>query len=235
MKKILVPDVLKPLLVKQNSFLSRADVKMFSATTNDDILAVHRAEKVNLIISQLNMPGMKTEELFAVISNDRELRRVSLIMLCDGAQGDKERAEQCHAHAVMTLPVDAALLLEKARSLLGILWRASYRVLLSINIAGTAKDKAFFCKSENISTTGLLVETDRDLKEGDRVTCSFFLPESKQIVVAGEIIRSIHNAQKAGVKRHGVRFEKLTPDAKAAIENFVAAKEHSSLSEPATP
>ena len=59
-----------------------------TAATNDDILAVHQAEKVNLIISQLNMPGMKSERLYTAIRKNGELRQVSLIMLHNGTPGD---------------------------------------------------------------------------------------------------------------------------------------------------
>lgn len=226
MKKILIADALKALLAKEKSFLDRASVKMFTAATNDDILAVHRAEQVNLIISQLDMTGMKSDQLYAAIRNDGELRKVSLIMICNGGPGDREHAERCTANAVMTKPVDTALLLKKVQDLLDISWRESYRVLLSVNVTGTSKESSFFCRSENISTTGLLVETDRGLKEGDRVVCSFFLPGARQIVAPGEIVRSIDSAQKAGQRRYGVKFDKLTPEAKSAIDAFVEKKGH---------
>src|SRR5512147_1756857 len=174
MKKVLIADALKSDLTRGKSFLSRTSVKLFTAATNDDILSVHRAENVDLIISQLDMPGMKDDQLYTAIRKDGVLRKVSVIMLCNGTPDERERAEQCTANVVLTLPVDAALLLEKAQDLLDISWRESYRVLLSVSIAGTSSESAFFCRSENISATGLLVETDRALKEGDRVVCSFF-------------------------------------------------------------
>src|SRR5512146_1850458 len=224
MTKILIADALKAHLTREKSFLNRASVKLFTAVTNDDILAVHRAENVDLIISQLDMPGMKDDRLYAAIRKDSVLRKVSLIMLHNGTPGDRERAERCTANAVMTLPVDSAVVLEKAQELLDISWRESYRVLLSVNITGTSEESAFFCRSENISTTGLLVETDRELKEGDRVVCSFFLPGSRQIVAPGEVVRSNETAQKAGKRRYGVKFERLTAEARSAIETFVSKK-----------
>jgi CheY-like chemotaxis protein len=226
MKKILIADVLKSLLAREKSFLNRASVKLFTAATNDDMLAVHRAENVDLIISQLDMPGMEDDQLYVAIRKDSILRKVSLIMVCNGGPGDRERAERCTANTVMTHPVDSALLLKKAQDLLDVSWRESYRVLLSVNITGTSKESGFFCRSENISTTGLLVETDRALKEGDRVVCSFFLPGARQIVAPGEIVRSIDSAQNAGQRRYGVKFGRLTPEARSAIETFVGKKGH---------
>ncbi len=226
MKKILIADTLKSLLEKEKSFLQRSDVKLFIAVTNDDVLAVHRAEKVHLIITQLDMSGMSNEQLYTTIKNDRDLRKVSLIILCPHKPGAKEQAEQCSPHVVMTLPVNTAQLLKHAQHFLNIPWRESYRVLLSVNIEGNSKDTAFFCRSENISTTGLLLETDRDLSERDRVRCSFFLPDSKQIIATGEVVRTMKRSEKSGARQYGVKFDKLTPEAKSAIEVFVAKKAH---------
>ncbi len=233
MKKILIADTLKSLLEKEKSFLQRADIKLFTAATNDDVLAVHRTEKVNLIITQFDMSGMSNDQLYTTIKNDRDLRKVSLIILCSNKPGIKERAEQCSPHVVMTLPVDTEQLLKHAQRFLNIPWRESYRVLLSVNIEGNSKDTAFFCRSENISTTGLLLETDRDLNEKDRVRCSFFLPDSKQIIAIGEVVRAMKGSEKSGAKQYGIKFDKLTPEDKAAIEVFVERKAHVSSSQPA--
>jgi CheY-like chemotaxis protein len=226
MNKVLIAEVLRPLLIRGKSFLNRASVKMFFAATNDDIFAIHRSENVDLIISQLDMPGMENDRLYTAIRKDGILHKVSLIMLCNDSPGDKERAEQCTANVVMTQPVDTVLLLGKAQDLLDISWRESYRVLLSVNITGTSSESSFFCRSENISATGLLIETDRALKEGDRVVCSFFLPGSRQVVAPGEVVRSNEPAQKPGQRRFGVKFGRLTPEARSAIEAFVAKKVH---------
>jgi CheY-like chemotaxis protein len=197
---------------------------MFFAATNDDIMSVHSAEKVNLIVTQLVMAGMPTEQLFAAIRNDDALRKVSLIIVSPDKPGDRERAQQCSPNVLLTLPLDTSELLKKTQHLLNIPWRESYRVLLSVNIEGNSRDKAFFCRSENISATGLLLETDKVLREGDRLICSFFLPESKQITAAGEVVRAMKQSDKTATKQYGVKFDKLLPDARSAIESFVSKK-----------
>ncbi len=224
MKKILVADVLKPLVEKEPGLLNRSDVKLLFAATNEELLAVHRAERTDLIISRPDLPGMGADRLFTSIRNDRDLRAVSLIMVCSDKAEDRERADQCCPNAVLTMPVNSGLLQEKAQRLLNIPGRESYRVLLSVNIEGSSREASFFCRSENISATGLLLETDRSLEEGDRLKCSFFLPDSRQIIVAGEIVRKIESPGKSDLKRYGVKFGKLAPDARSAIEVFVTKK-----------
>ncbi len=224
MKKILIAEPLRSSLEKEKNFLHRADVTMLFAATNDELLSVHSTEKVNLIITQTELAGMPTDRLFSEIRSDDTLRKVSLIIVCSDKPGDHERAQQCSPNIIMTLPLDTGELLKKAQHLLNIPWRESYRVLLSVNIEGNSRDKAFFCRSENISATGLLLETDKSLQEGDRLICSFFLPESKQITATGEVVRAMKQSAKTATRQYGVKFDRLLPEAKAAIESFVARK-----------
>ncbi len=230
MKKILITNDLMIILGKKSSFLNRADIRLLTAANSEDVFAVQKVEKVNLIIAPLDMPGMKSEQLYESIRDDKELRAVSVILVCPNDPSSLERANRCKANAVVTLPVDVPKLLEKAQQLMDISWRESYRVLLSVRVEGNIKDTSFFCSSENISTTGILIETDKVLKQGDHVMCSFFLPDAKQIKTSGQIIRVIKQAPGSKTFRYGVNFNQLSLDAKSAIEDFVERKSRISTS-----
>lgn len=230
MKKILIANELMVILGRKSSFLNRADVRLFTAATSEDVLAIHQAEKVNLIMAPLDMAGMKSERLYTLIRDERELRAVSVLLVCPDDPSAIERTSSCKANAVVTLPIDVPKLLEKAQQLLDISWRESYRVLLSVRVEGSTKETSFFCSSENISTTGILIETDKVLKQGDHVLCSFFLPDAKQIKTSGQIIRVINQTPGARTSRYGVNFTQLSLEAKAAIEDFVERKSRVSTS-----
>ena len=230
MKKILISEGVLASIANETSFLRRSDIMLFTAATNDEVLALHRAERVDLIIIHLDMPGIKSEQLHSMIRNDRDLRAVSTILLCADNASDQTRCEACKPNAIMTLPISSALLIEKAQQLLSISWRESYRVLLNVNIEGSSKDSSFFCSSENISTTGILIETNKVLAKGDRVMCSFFLPGAKQIKTTGEIIRVTQKEPGSKLSRYGINFIKLNPEAKRAIEDFIEKKSQISTS-----
>ena len=230
MKKILVTDDVARIISKEKSFLDREGVNLLMVATNDDVLPVHRAEKTNVIITTLKSPGMKSEELCSAIRSDDALRKVSIIMICPDNAADIERCAQCKANVVLTMPVDPAVLLEKVRQLLEISWRESYRVLVSVMIEGSDKDRPFFGRSGNISTTGILVESEKVLEKGDQLMCSFFLPGSAQIKANGEIVRVMKQAGGAKTYEYGVRFSQLAPEARSAIEEFVERKSQVSTS-----
>ncbi len=220
MQKIIINEALSAEIGKGTNALQRQGVKVFTAKTNDEILSLHRAEKASLIISRVDLPGITCEQLFAAIRKDAALRSVSLILFCSDWPDDRARAEQCGPNTIMTLPVNSALLLEKAASLLHVPSRKSYRVLLNVSVDGK-RDGSFFCKSENISATGLLLETERGLSRGDRLTCSFFLPDAKRITVESEVVRVIGRADKSDTKLYGVKFDHVSPEDVASIEAFV--------------
>ncbi len=230
MKKILLTDKVMTLIEKGKSFLDREGVKVFTVVTNDEVLSTHRTEKVDIIIADLHAPGMKSEELCSTIRADSALNKVSIIILCSDDAADIERGAQCKANVVLTMPMDPAQLLEKMRQLLDISWRESYRVLVSVNVSGSNKDRSFFCRSGNISTTGMLIETDKVFEKGDLLACSFFLPDSAQIKTKGEIVRVIKQIAGSKTCQYGIRFSMLPAEARSAIEVFVDRKSQVSTS-----
>lgn len=230
MKKILVTDNIMTIIEKEKGFLDREGVKLFTAATNDDVLSIHRTERVDIIIADLHTLGMKIEELCSAIRSDNELSKAAMIILRQDNAMDIERSAQCKANAVLILPMDPAQILEKVRQLLEISWRESYRVLVSVSVSGSSKERSFFCRSGNISTTGMLIETEKVFAKGDRLACSFFLPDSAQIKTNGEIVRVIKQAEGSKTCQYGIKFSTLPSDAKSAIEVFVDRKSHVSTS-----
>jgi DNA-binding response OmpR family regulator len=230
MKKILVTKNVMTILEKGKSLFDREGIRLFSADTTDDVLSIHRTEKVDIVIVELHTPGMKSEELCSAIRSDKILNKVSMIILCPDNAADIEQSARCNANAVFTLPMDPAQLLEKVRQLLEISWRESYRVLVSVNVSGTSNDKSFFCRSGNISITGMLIETEKVFEKGDQLSCSFFLPDSVQIKTTGEIVRVMKQVAGSKACQYGIRFSALPAEAKSAIEVFIDRKSQVSTS-----
>lgn len=224
MKKVLVAQELHALLKNENSVLNRADFSIFTAATNDELLKVHRAEQVHLIITQLDMPGMPTEQFCSAVREEADLRAVSLIMVCGNNPAAIEKSSRCRANAVLLRPVHPLLLVVKAQQLLEIASRDTYRVLLSATIEGRSREDSFFCRSRNISATGILIETDKTLTEGAHLSFSFFLPDAKQVQASGKIVRTL--AQTPGEKsnQYGLMFTGIAPEAKQRLMEFIEKK-----------
>jgi hypothetical protein len=221
MKKIIIAENLSPLLVRDKNFLSRADIEVIAAATNDDVLKIHIWEKASLIITTFGLPGLSCEALFAMIRQSKELHPVFTLLICEDTPGFRERGSRCGAHAVMINPVAPAVLARKVQELLDVPPRRSYRVILNVAVEGASRNRTFLCNSENISSSGMLISTEEPLLQGDGVSCSFYLPGGSKVIAHGTIARVVKEGPGAGIKRYGVAFAGLTAELKTAIEAFI--------------
>ena len=216
MKKILLADGLRDLFTEKGSFLDRADITLFTAATNDAALMIHERERVDLIVTKLDLPGTTIEDFFSALRNDEELRKVSTIIVCNDTLAQRERCKRCRANAVFTMPVDTAMLALKVQQFLNVMPRKLYRAPLAIGIQGRFKDRPLPFWTENISAGGMLIRTEEPLAKGDGVFFSFFLPDGTHISGYGEIARVDQPA--AGSYHYGIKFTNVSPDDSSAIE-----------------
>jgi CheY-like chemotaxis protein len=222
MKKIIMTDDVRTALGPETSFLQESGVRIYPAASHDEVLNIHRAEKADLIITRLDSPGMPGEKLCASLREDRELRNVSVIVICPDTPEARERASRCRANEILLLPIAIPVLAEKAQQLLFVPPRKSLRVLVNVRVGKDGEERSFFCRSEDVSAAGLLIETDKHLARGDRCSCTFTLPGSGEITVSGEIVRLIKPPLDSNLNRYGIKFTDLSDQARMAIESFAS-------------
>jgi CheY-like chemotaxis protein len=217
MKKILIAHDLKKRLMKSNTYLNNAGIRVYTAATNDELLSLHREERANLIITHLDMSGIPNVELFKIIRNNKDLRDVSLIMICKSTLASRELCKQCGANAIITIPIDTDLLHSKVRQFLNISPRLNYRAALAVAIEGKFQNRPLPFWTENISASGMLIKTEEPLSREDGIYFSFFLPNGTHVSGYGEITRVIPLENEPGMFLYGVKFTSIDPDVKSAI------------------
>lgn len=220
MKKILLVNASRYFFDEGKSLLERKDFQVFLAPTALHALQVHRQEKVNLIVSDLEMPGMGGDLLCTRLREESDSRAVSCILVCQDNPAELQRARGCGANICLIKPFSAKTLLEHVEKLLTISVRRGYRVLLRVKVKGAKDDATFFCTSQNISATGLLIETSRPLQAGEQLTCSFYLPGSAHIAADGEVVRAA--VMPDGQHQCGIRFTFIVAEQQREIEKFIA-------------
>ena len=222
MKKIVIAHELHALLERKETFLSRTDITAaFVAATNEEVLNLHRDRRADLIITLLDMPGMSSEQLCSLIRADDDLRAVSIIMACANTPAAIERTAQCGVNAVLPQPVDPSVLTAKAQQLLDIAARGTLRVLLSVDLDSRSEDESFFCRSRNLSATGMLIQTEKLLVVGDRMSCLFYLPNARKIEVSGKIARALRKVPGDVENQYGFMFTDISPETRRALIYFV--------------
>jgi CheY-like chemotaxis protein len=221
MKKVLLANDLKSLLFDKNSFLDRSDIKVLTTTTNAELLKIHRQEDVDLIVTQLDAPGIKSELIFDAIRKSEDLRQVSTILICKDTLTHRERCKQCRPNAVFTIPVNTALLYSKMRQLLNVSTRKFYRTALAVAIQGNFKDRPQPFFTENISSSGMLIRSNEPLSKDDGIFFSFFLSNGTHVTGYGEITRVVPPATPHDVLLYGIRFTNIDPVVQSAIDSAI--------------
>jgi CheY-like chemotaxis protein len=226
MKKILLVDNIRPILEREKGLLDRDIFQIFTATSGQEALEVHKKEKADIIVMSLHMSGMGGDEVCRAIRQDPELKHVSIILstlLND--EKEIERCKACGANDYIKKPIDRQELAEKVAKLLGIPARQSIRILIKIKIEGRLGSEFFMANTVDVSINGLLFECERDLSVGDSIVASFFLlgaAEFNRVVARSEVMRVAKSGTK--MKRYGVRFLDFKEGNPALIGDFIKRK-----------
>ena len=218
MKKIIVTDTLKDFIEQHVGIFTGQGYKTFFVKSGEEALDVHRNERADLIIIEPDFPDLTCERLCASVRGDDDLKRVSTLVVCSDKVSDIERCQRCGANDYIQ-PLTVGNFLRKAVRLLNVSERTSYRVIVKVSRKEGDDTTHFFCTSQNISRSGLLIETDRVLNKGDEVTCSFFLPNSVRIVNQGEVVRTVERED--GSNDYGVKFVNMSPLVESRIASFI--------------
>lgn len=227
MKKVLLVDKLKTILEKEKGMLDRDTVQVFTATSGKEAIAVHRREKVDIIIMDIAMPDMPGDEVCQVIRQEPGLKKVSIILasLADGEE-ERERCRKCGANDYIRKPISRDDLTEKIAALLGISARQAIRMLVKVKIDGKVGGDFFIANTVDVSQTGLLFECEREIPLGGSIEVSFFLPVGKgydRVVAKADIVRAVPSS--GPYKRYGVKFDEFKEGTPELISDFISKKE----------
>lgn len=218
MHKLLILDVLKPYIEEEGSLLSRKNIKILTASSGKEIFRIHKDERVKLIITDINMPDMGAEKLCSIIRKDPDLRKVSLIIICENNRSDIERCEACGVNAFMTKPVNKQDLFRNIRKFLYVLGRKDLRAVYDGDVKCWAGDNIFFGNTDNISSSGMLIRSDQVLEKGDEIICSFYI-DGDPVTVNGKVVRV--QKKPGSTYLYGVQFVKVSILTQVRINRFI--------------
>jgi len=220
-KKLLIAESFRVALEREQSILNRASFEVFTTLSGSEALAMHKEHSMDLIVTALELTDISGDDLCSIIRKDNKLKNVSIIITCDNNPACVERASHCGANAYITKPFHSDQLTEKVTALLSIPRRQSYRVLLKASIKGTLATDSFYCSSQDISASGIMIDTERVMNKGDIISLSFVLPGHGQISADCEIVRI---DTRGAVPGYGVRFFHLLRKDREAIKAFIAGR-----------
>ncbi len=219
MKKILIESWVQAIINKKEDILNRADYKIFTAMSGAEALKLHEVHKMDLIIVDLDTAEISGDRLCSIVKKEKSMNRTVVVLACNDTKPDIERCNNAGADFYVIKPVSAAQLLKRICQVFNVQSRKSFRRPMEASIVGSYLLKTFFCQTVDISSTGLLIETDRILNKGKTVYCQLIMPDSRQITVSGKIMRAIIKPDYT--YRYGINFHDLNAGTRSAIEAFI--------------
>jgi len=217
MKKIIIAETVLGSVDRNMGFFGRGGVVVHPARTSEEVLSLHRQKRADLIITDHELPSMGGARLCSAIRADAALKDVSIIVTCDPDPASLALCRDAGANAVLPKPLDPAELFARVAELIMVPQRKEMRVLLQVSVDGGSLGAPFFASSENISISGMMIETAHRFSAGDRLQCSFYIGHN-QIKAEAMVMRTESGS---GRNRYGVRFVNIDTRSLVIIEQFV--------------
>ena len=223
--KVLPADDVKLFLEIEKSFFSRAGFKVFTAHSGVEVITIAGREKPDIILMDYEMPGMKGDEVCQALRANKALRHIPVVIVSQHySQEILERCVRAGCSDYLTKPVDQQMVLRRVAELLNITNRRYLRVtvILTVNRGGTKTQ--FLGHAQNISESGIYLETHQALKEGGDIQMSFFLPDAEEKITApGKVIRVVEDSI-PGQFGVGIRFGEMSDSAREILQRYVEKK-----------
>lgn len=217
-KKVIIAESVLAMLEKSSTLFGRGGITILPASSSEDILDLHRDQQADLIVTEHGLPAMGGVKLCSSIRSDAALRDVSLIMICDRGGEALGESQRAGANAILTRPLDPSEIFAKVSHLLMVQDRLAVRVPLRISVDGRDGRNAFVGMSQNISVSGMLIESGRILQLGERIVCSFAV-ESRPVSVECIVVRAQEDPP--GTFSYGVKFLNLDARTFVLIEHVI--------------
>lgn len=221
MKKVIIAQTILDAIELSTTLFGRGSITLHPARSSEEILDLHRRIKADLIITEYSFPVMGGVRLCSSIRSASDLKDVSFIIYSDDNRVFQAACRDAGANAVIQKPVDAFDLFSKISELIVIPQRKDMRVLLRVSVEGRQQEASFIATSYNISISGMLLETKRELNKGDRMTCSFNIAHAE--VNAQCLVVRVDRTDE-GRFRYGAKFLGLDTRSIVVIEQYVKSR-----------
>lgn len=195
--------------------LFRSGIEREQVHSIADAQARLSAGPVGLFCIHRNVTGV--EALIRTLRKSPELKRTSIVVF---SEDDFDPSEvdvlEAGANAILRLP-PADDFNERIGRLMAVPARRDVRIPVRLQVAAVSGFGATVpVLAQNLSISGVLIESNHLLNMGDEVHLAFRIEESRAVVSA-----TAHVTRTAGPNRYGVRFTEIT-EGEDALKAFLA-------------
>lgn len=221
MKNILITSSAPNFIERNANLLRRTDFRIFSSESSAEALPIVHRELIDLVLIDTHLADIAGESFCKQICGLGLQPKSVILLVCNESPDDLKRLKDSGADALLTRPIKPFQLVKTVGQFLSVQLVRSRRVSLRVKVISKKDAIEFYCISQNISLTGMLIETDISLDLGSSILCQFSMPGSIDVETEGEIVRSARTMD--GSHQYGVHFTTLNRRFRHEIDLYIAA------------
>lgn len=220
-KRILILECGIPVIPFEDTVLLRKENEVIRANSGNDALNLLETNKIDLLIMDDKLNDFSTEDFVGSVRKDPKNREISIILL------SSERKEPPKGvNKVLSKPVESVSFNEACQKLLKVESRKDMRLLVYVQVQGFVSSNFFLCNSRNLSVSGILILTTKNLKIGDSVQLHITLPREKEKVKAfAKVVREAKEVS-TQLNAYGLHFVEISEKDRERIRKFINQERH---------
>lgn len=213
-KELLFIGGTREIIKLENDFLGRSSFRLKFVETLAEAVGYLKRNSVDLIVVDLQLPDAQAEIVLQELAVFIDQGNLPAIAVSATVEPEfKIKCAEAGVKALLPKPLDLPKLVSEISHLLGAEIRQHQRFLVQIEIEGhdLFHGHRFWGTSEDVSISGILVQSKDDVAPGTKVNICFSLPKiGKRFNVEGEVVR-VFNAE-SGCRQIGIKFAEKQKD-----------------------
>ncbi|NMC00103.1 MAG: response regulator [Thermoanaerobaculaceae bacterium] len=213
--KLLIVDDMKSFLNLEQTFLRRADCRIYTATTGLEAIKVAELVHPDIILLDIEMPELNGIETTRILQNNNKLKDIPIIIVSSTSR--KEEAIKAGAKEFLQKPVDENTFLTAVLKYVPLKIRKDKRIELKTACNFVFEGSQHKGETLDVSVSGIFLETEIPLEIGSHLEISFSLPlngNKKEIKTDAIVVRKAKNG-------YGLGFFEISEGARIYLEEFV--------------
>ncbi len=199
--------------------LDRQKLEVVRVATPENSIELARSEKVDLVILDADPSTMSLEGVVRKIRSESSASsKASLLVLATPEKADEARELLGRGvNRVMLVGDPPEIIGQRVADLLTIAPRATFRLPIRVLVDVADGSVEALGAVVNLSSSGLLVETEIDFEPGQHIIVSINLEDEEPLSAKAEVVRQAH-VERDGVEGVGARFIAFAGDARERLD-----------------
>ena len=199
-------------------------VDLRSTSTFKDAEAFISENTVDVIVINYDYEHVDAVQLCKHFKAQEQSKEIPIVFTSVQDKPRSIKAKDIGLDLFVEQPVPRQFFIEKIRNLLEQKTRGTDRVNITSEVTFELEGESVTCPIADLSKSGILLSTERQLKAETELDLTFSLPGYKKpIKVLGEVVRAINeqgnNPVQIGI---GVRFKSFNGDSQKRLEKYIS-------------